>query len=61
MKLRLFTVRDMRSKSTTNGEYFASKPEAKARRDELNAELFARDKLRTWVVAPGPDHRNYVG
>lgn len=60
MKLRLFTLTAGYA-GKSNNEYFATKPEAKARRDELNAKLVAEDKRKTWVVAPGPDHRNYVG
>lgn len=61
MKLRLFSVRDSRTKNPSNGEYFSSKPEAKARRDQLNAEQDTNTHLKTWVVTYGPDHRHFKG
>ena len=50
MKLHLFALRDTQTKKPVPGTSFASKPEAKRARDDLN-----KGTLR-YVVTPGPDH-----
>ena len=51
MKLHLFALRDTQTKKPVPDTFFASKPEAKRARDDLN-----KGTLR-YVVTPGPDHR----
>lgn len=51
MKLRLFALRDSHTGHTVPDLYFAGKPEAKRKRDELNAGT------SRYVVTAGPDHR----
>lgn len=51
MKLRLFALRDTQTNKLISDVYYASKPEAKRARDELNGIS------RRYVVSPGPDHR----
>lgn len=51
MKLRLFALRDTQTNKTVPDLYFAGKPEAKRKRDELNAGA------SRYVVTAGPDHR----
>lgn len=47
---RLFTLRNTRTNRHVADEFFASKPAAKARRDELNVGS------QQFVVTYGPDH-----
>jgi len=60
---RLYMLRDSRNKPfqgipKENGPLsFEKKPEAKARRDELNNTKFDG---YPFTVSAGPDHRNYV-
>lgn len=51
MKLRLFAIRDVSTGRIIPNLFFNSKPEAKAKRDELGKE--------THCVTYGPDHRKY--
>ena len=51
MKLRLFALRDSQTNKSVPGTFFASKPEAKRARDELN------NGVQRYVVTTGPDHR----
>ena len=51
MKLRLFALRDTQTNKPVPGTFFASKPEAKRARDELN------NGVQRYVVTTGPDHR----
>jgi hypothetical protein len=51
MKLRLFAIRDLSTGRILPQEYFASKSEAKARRDELGSA--------SYCVTYGPDHRHF--
>lgn len=53
MKLRLFAIRDTRSNKLIPDAYYASKPEAKRARDNMNGAT------SRYVVAPGPDHRKF--
>lgn len=55
MKLRLFILRNAQT-SKTNGDFYATKVEAKKVRDELNSS-----PPGGWVVSPGPDHHRYRG
>lgn len=50
MKLRLFALRDTQTNKPVPDTFFASKPEAKRARDELN------NGVQRYVVTPGPDH-----
>lgn len=50
MKLRLFALRDTQTNKPVPDTFFASKPEAKRARDDLN-----KGTLR-YIVTPGPDH-----
>lgn len=51
MKLLLFAIRDTQTKKLVPDTFFASKPEAKRARDELN------NGVQRYVVTAGPDHR----
>lgn len=56
MKLRLFAIRDTFTGKTLPDQYFSSKPEAKRKRDQLDAEAGHKGKH---TVTPGPDHRRH--
>jgi hypothetical protein len=53
MKPRLFALRDLSTGRILPDLFFPSKPDAKAKRNELGAEKFC--------VTYGPDHHAYRG
>jgi len=55
---KLFTVRKITQKHSHIPETFASKPEAKAKRDELNGAKFVACASPEYVVARAEDHRH---
>jgi len=55
MKLRLFALRDTQTGRILPNTFFASKTEAKLKRDELNGDK------SLYCVTYGPDHHAYRG
>lgn len=60
MAKRLYQITDTESRKPVPDLFFADKPSAKAKRQELNGQIDggAPKQLR-FVVSPGPDHRNF--
>lgn len=55
---KLFTVRKITQKHSHIPETFVSKPEAKAKRDELNGAKFVACGSPEYIVTRAEDHRH---